>query len=284
MPTPKAICIEDLKPGRGRPRYLACVAVAGRDEGLGLAPDGGVRWKDSAGLACELWVSMDECLILYRRDGAPPVTVTRAGRGLRVPPEKPVVLLAGDEIGIGPRKLRMHIHGPAPAVRAPAQVQVEPVSRPSARSARAAAAAAALGSLAAAGAVEVRDSPPKIAPPPPPPRPIEIRDTPPDVALPPPPPKPIEVREAPPAPPPPPIEVRVAPPAIAIEPEPPRATELREHVVQPGETLTSIALKTGGADTVKDISERNGLKDSSRLKVGQKLKVRMPVAQGGGKK
>ncbi len=269
MPTPKAICIEDLKPGRGRPRYLSCTAVAGREEGLGLGPDGDVLWKGPVPPACELWVSMDECLILYRRDGAPPVTVTRAGRGLRVPPEKPVVLLAGDEIAIGARRLRVHIHGPAPAVRAPAPVQVEPVSRPPARSARAAAAAAALGSLAAAGAVEVRDAPPKIAPPPPPPQPIEVRAAPP----------------VPPPPPPPPIEVREAPPVIAVDPEPPRATELRDHIVRPGETLSSIARTTGGADTVKEIAERNGLRDSARLlKVGQKLKVRMPVPQGGGKK
>ncbi len=56
MPNPKAICIEDLKPGRGRPRYLGCVAVAGREDGLGLGAGGEVRWKDSAALACELWV------------------------------------------------------------------------------------------------------------------------------------------------------------------------------------------------------------------------------------
>lgn len=264
MPNPKAICIEDLKPGRGRPRYLSCTAVADREEGLGLGPGGEVRWKESAALACELWVSMDECLILYRRDGAPPVTVTRAGRGLRVPPEKPVVLLAGDEVGIGARRFRVHIHGPAPAVRAPAPVQVESVFRPAARSARAAAAVAALGSMAAAGAVEVRDAPPKVAPPPPQPPPIEVRAAPPV--------------------PPPPIEVREAPPAIAMDPEPPRATELRDHVVRPGETLSSIARTSAGADTVKEIVERNGLKDPSRIKVGLKLKVRMPAAQGGGRK
>jgi nucleoid-associated protein YgaU len=251
MPTPKAICIEDLKPRRGHPRFLGCVAVAGREEGLGLGPGGDVLWKGPTPPACELWVSMDECLILYRRDGAPPVTVTRAGRGLQVPPVKPVVLLAGDEIGIGARRLRVHIHGPAPAIRPPTPVAIEVSPRRAGRSARAAAAAAALGSMAAAGAVEVRDAPPKVAPPPPPPPPIEVRE---------------------------------APPVIAIEPEPPRATELREHVVQPGETLSSIARKTGGADTVKDIVERNGLKDASRIKVGLKLKVRMPAAQGGQKK
>jgi len=280
MPTPKAICIEDLKPGRGCPRYLSCTAVAGREEGLGLGPDGDVLWKSPVPPACELWVSMDECLILYRRDGAPPVTVTRAGRGLRVPPEKPVVLLAGDGIRIGSRRLRVHIHGAAPAVRPPAPVDVTPVPRPGGRSARAAAAATVIGSMAAAGAVEVRDAPPKVAPPPPPPPPIEVRATPP---VPPPPPKPIEVREAPPAPPMPPIEVREAPPMIAEEPEP-RATEVRDHVVKPGETLSSIARKTGGADTVKGIAERNGLTDAKLLKVGQKLKVRMPAAQGGGRK
>lgn len=242
MPTPIALCLENPDARGRQPRWLGCVALAGGERGLGLGPAGEVLWRDGGAAACELWVSLDERLILYRTADAPEATVTRAGRTLQVPAEKPVVLLQGDEIGIGPRRLRVHVHGPAAAVRAPAPVRLPRSPGGRGRFARAAAAAA-IGSAAVAGAIEVRTSPPKMA-----------------------------------APPPPPIEVREAPP-VMLPPEAPREvkTEIRPYTVLKGDTLNGIVRKTGGADTVKDILARNGLASADRLKVGQVLKVKTAI-------
>lgn len=259
MPTPKAICIEDLNARKGGPRYLRCVALPGRDQGLTLGTKGEVLWKSGTAAACELCVSLDECLILLRPEGAPPVTVTRAGRSIEAPCGKPVVLLGGDEIGVGRRRLRIHVHGPAAAEAAPAPFVPESEPAGAGRFARVAAAAAVLGSAAMAGAVEVRSAPPKIAAPAPPPEP-----------------PPVEVRVAPPVPPPPPppVEVRMAPPVIAVSNAPAPATEIREVVVQQGDTVASIIRRAGGVDSVKDLMTRNRIKDADRLRVGQKLKVK----------
>ena len=41
MPKPIALCIEDTNPDPEKPRYVACVAVAGGLPGLGLDRQGG---------------------------------------------------------------------------------------------------------------------------------------------------------------------------------------------------------------------------------------------------
>lgn len=246
MPTPIAICLEHLDARGRQSRWLGCVALAGGERGLGLGPAGEVVWKTGGSVACELWVSQDERLILYRTADAPAATVTRAGRTLQVPPEKPVVLLQGDELGIGSRRLRVHVHGPAATVRAPAPVRIARSPGGRGRLARAAAAAA-IGSAAVAGAIEVRTAPPKPASPPPPPPPIEVREAPP----------------------------------IMLPPEPPKEvkTEIRPYTVLKGDTLGVIIRKTGGVDTVKDILARNALASPDRLKTGQVLKVKTAISK-----
>jgi hypothetical protein len=140
MPKPLAICLEDLAPGSS-PRYVRCVARSGREPGLCLDERGGLLWMSDAGAACELWVSMDDRLILFRRTGGGPIKVTREDRSLDVPAEKPVVLLDQDRVDLGGRALRVHVHGPATRVHAPA-----PLPEPSrGRAARAAASVAVLG-------------------------------------------------------------------------------------------------------------------------------------------
>ena len=214
MPKPLAICIEDLD-ATSRP-YLQCVAVAGADAGLIIDPGGEVQWQTSEPGACELWVSLDQRLILFRPPGAPgePVLLRRGGRSLELPEGKPVVLLDQDRVDVGPRRLRVHVHGEAPAVHPP---NLLPAQEPSSlgRAARTAAAALALGvAVGAAGcktSVEVRDSPPKVAPTEPvKPKPdMKVPDTrpaSPDT-------RPIKV-------PPEPIEVRVSPPKVAPPVEP----------------------------------------------------------------
>ncbi|MBN1774203.1 MAG: hypothetical protein JXB32_23290 [Deltaproteobacteria bacterium] len=168
MPRPLAICLEDLEPGAGRPRYLRCVAVVGREPGLRLDGAGAVLWKSDEASACELWVSQDDKLILYRAAGGAEVTVRREGRSLAVPEQKPVVLLDQDRFEVGSRRLRVHVHGAIDHACAPSPLP-EPAST---GRARAAVAVAALGATLGAadckkpepsGDVEVRATPPAVS-------------------------------------------------------------------------------------------------------------------------
>ena len=172
MPKPMAICIEDLEARADQPKFLRCVAVPGRQPGLRVDRNGKVLWQSEDGVSCELWVSGDDRLILYRPEDAVPVTLHRAGRRLEVPGGKPVVLIDQDEFEVGARHLRVHVHGEAPAV-SPPSVFV-PKQKPLAGLARAAAVAATIGAVAVGGCgkkdpetrgrepIEIRDQPPKV--------------------------------------------------------------------------------------------------------------------------
>ncbi|MBN2006890.1 MAG: hypothetical protein JXA21_26285, partial [Anaerolineae bacterium] len=165
-------------------------------------------------------------LVLYRPEGAAPVTVRRAGRSLEAPFAKPVILLDKDEVDVGSRHLRIHVHGKAPAIAAPAPLKVQ--SKPLGRLARSAATAAAVIGAATA-CIEIRPTPPEVAPWTDTPT-VEVRDNPPEVT-------PdidkvtVEVRETPPeAPvtiPPSTIEVRLTPPDMPAPAETP-TIEIRE--------------------------------------------------------
>lgn len=179
-PTPLAICIEDLD-APDEHAYLQCVALVGRQPGLRLDAAGEVSWIEAsvgpASLAAELWVSLDQQLILYRPATAAPVRVRRSGRSLDAPFEKPVVLLDGDELDVGQRSLRVHVHGETIHSHAPQIFVPEPAPAPPQEhvgtAVRATAAALALGAVVGAGAgcpkkVEVREHPPAMEPVPPP--------------------------------------------------------------------------------------------------------------------
>ena len=166
MPSPVAICIEDLD--TDATPYLQCVAVAGADPGLVIDAEGEVHWQTGEPGACELWVSLDQRLMAFRPQGAPgaPVVLHRGGRSLEVPEGKPVVVLDQDRLDVGPRRLRVHVHGEAPSVHPPSLLQQERPS-PLGRVARAAATALALSAAVGASgckSVEVRHTPPKVAP------------------------------------------------------------------------------------------------------------------------
>jgi hypothetical protein len=212
QPRPLAICLEDLAAPAEATRFLTCVAIPGRAPGLTIADSGAVRWQVELGAECELWVSADDRLILYRRSGAGPVGVRRGPRALDVPAEKPVVLVDQDEVEVAGRLLRVHVHGEAPEVRPPAYLVPERAAPASGLLARAAATAIAFGAAvggAACGKGEAAEPPP-----------VEVRTRPPDIG--PPPRKDAGVRRAPDAAartddpratvPPPPIEVRQRPP------------------------------------------------------------------------
>jgi len=190
-------------------------------------------------VTCELWVSADDRLILYRPEGADAVAVSRAGRSLDVPYEKPVVLIDQDQIAVGGRQLRVHVHGEAPAVSAPSALA--PQQGALSGLARAAAVAATIGVAAVAGGcgkkIEVRDEPPKVeaAPDPPKEKAIEEKQTPQDVETPKSP-KEIEVRTQPPEPPPmlpeeQPVEDK-APDGAAV-PEAPKKSEIKARTNPP---------------------------------------------------
>jgi hypothetical protein len=147
MSKPLEICIEDLHAKALGEQYLKCVALPGSQPGLRVDRRGQVLWKSDHEVACELWVSGDDQLILRRPSGAEPVRVSRAGRSLDVPFDKPVVLLDRDDVQVGGRALRVHFHGFTEAIRPPAFLSESVVARM--RQAAAAAAIATLGAGAA---------------------------------------------------------------------------------------------------------------------------------------
>ena len=157
MPEPLAICIEDLDaPAKGR-RYIRCVALPGGTPGLAVTPEARILWKEEGDQAFQLWISADDRLILLRPEGAPPVRVERAGRGVDAPVGKPVVLIDQDLVTVGSKHLRIHVHGVAEVVHAPSALR--------SRLAGAArlAAAAALGAAAIGCKIDIRDHPPEPA-------------------------------------------------------------------------------------------------------------------------
>ena len=181
MPKPLAICIEDVD-AQSKTKYMRCVALPGRQPGLRLDETGQVLWRSDEGVSCELWVSADDRLVLYRPEGAPPVSLHRAGRSLDVPCGKPVFVIDKDEVDVGSRHLRIHVHGQAPLISAPSPLPSK--ARPFSHLAQAATAAAIVGAVTTFGCseIEVRDDPPTMDVLPT--LTIEVRDEPPVIALP----------------------------------------------------------------------------------------------------
>jgi hypothetical protein len=182
MPKPLAICIEDIG-SQSKTRYMRCVALPGRQPGLRLDEAGRVLWRSDDGVSCELWVSADERLVLYRPEGAASVFVHRAGRSLDVPCGKPVLVVDKDEVDVGPRRLRLHIHGQAPSIAAPSPLPSR--SRPLSSLAQAATAAAIVGAVTTMGCSDIivrcnPPEPPMITDTPT----IEVRDDPPEIVIP----------------------------------------------------------------------------------------------------
>ena len=167
MPRPLEICLEDLDLSPEDDRYLRCVALPGGEPGLALDHAGVVRWMPDGPADVGLWVSADDRLILLRAPGAAPLSVARRGRTLEAPADKPVVLVDQDLITIGGRRLRVHVHGEALEVSAPEPVRGGALGRVVRAAVAAVALTAAAGSAGAAPPeIDVRETPPKPAPPP----------------------------------------------------------------------------------------------------------------------
>jgi hypothetical protein len=217
MPEPVAICLEDLSPRDPALRFVRCVVLGGGYAGgLSLGPLGELLWRSEGGGEGEpttrpedrgvvrLLVSSDEKLVLFRPDdAAPDALVHRSGRSVLCPTGRPVVLLDQDLLEVGGRRLRVHVHGPAPSVHEPSPV---PAEKPPASFMRAAAAALAIGAAVSGGAgcekpIEVRDRPPSVMP---------VEQKRPDAGPKKPDAKPVT-----------PIEVRERPPIVEPRPQPP---------------------------------------------------------------
>jgi hypothetical protein len=217
-PKPLAICLEHLDAHSPAERYLRCVAVVGRRPGLRVDGMGTVLWRSDEAVACELWVSQDEKLILYRPEGASAIEVRRTGRALDVPCAKPVVLLDQDEFQAGGKRMKVHVHGSVAAETAPSFLPV-PERAAGKGGLRGAAAAVAIGAaLGGAALFEVRCHPPEVQPNEPRPEPTDAGTPPPEDAATQ---QDIEVRVTPPE----------APPEVAPEPlpSPPEPIEVREN-------------------------------------------------------
>jgi hypothetical protein len=162
MPLPIALCLEDLNPPSPADRYLRCVALVGRQPGLRLGSDGVASWQSEQPSVCELWASADDRLILYRTSSETAVAVSRAGRSLDPPCGKPVVLLDGDELSVGGRLLRVHVHGTAPQIAAPSLLPAR-LRDQAVRATAVLAIGAAVAACDKKETIEVRDQPPAVA-------------------------------------------------------------------------------------------------------------------------
>jgi hypothetical protein len=174
MPVPLEICLEDLDLSPDDERYIHCVALPGDEPGLALDHAGEVHWMPDEPVDFGLWISADDRLVLLRGAGAKPITVLRGGRSVEAPEDKPVVLLDGDQLHVGGRRLQLHVHGATDDVCPPERFTGGAL----AKMAKAAATAAlALGTMVGAGGevaarptsaatqpIEVRRAPPKPMP------------------------------------------------------------------------------------------------------------------------
>jgi hypothetical protein len=165
------ICLEELDRAGADDDLVRCVALPGGEPGLALDREGAVRWMPETPEVCGLWTSLDGQLVLLRAPGAAAARVERGGRAVEAPVGKPVILRDQDLIALGGRRLRVHLHGEAPAVHAP-----ERLSRSAfARLVAAAAAAVTLGGAPAPGTAGPSGSQPP---------PIEVRQNPPGAPAP----------------------------------------------------------------------------------------------------
>jgi hypothetical protein len=169
MPTLLELCLEEADLTTDE-RFIRCVATSGGEPGLALDREGAVRWMPDGPAEYGLWVSGDDRLVLLRGEGAGPITVSRGGRSLEAPVEKPVVLLDQDLLRVNGRQLRVHLHGITDQVFPPERLSAASF----ARALRATAAAIALAAVGVGGSAAAEPGHRVGAPPP-----IEVRARPP---------------------------------------------------------------------------------------------------------
>ena len=147
---PIEICLEDVHGFEDAPRFTRCVALDGGRRGLGLDARGDVTWLVEAPV-CEVFVAADGRLAMMLAEDRLRVVVGRARRRMDVPRGRPVFLLHGDDLWVGDRHVRVHVHGDV-AAAAPPEPLWDRALGSVRRHAAAASLAGALGALAAVGA------------------------------------------------------------------------------------------------------------------------------------
>jgi hypothetical protein len=113
-----SLCLESLGAPAAEARFLSCVALATGAPGLGLASDGSVCWQ-RADAAAAIEVAGDGRLMLRRIAASGPFAHVRAGRTHEPGAGTSTVLLDGDELELGGRRLRVHVHGAATSASPP---------------------------------------------------------------------------------------------------------------------------------------------------------------------
>ncbi len=96
MPKPLAICLEDLDAHVPGTRYLRCVALPGQEAGLTVDGAGRVLWRSDEVAACEIWVSLDDRLILFRREGGAYVALNLGDRPVRLAGVEGAIVIGSD--------------------------------------------------------------------------------------------------------------------------------------------------------------------------------------------
>lgn len=178
MSEPLAIYLEDLDASDSNDRFLRCVVVGQRGQGLGCDLQGTPVWQHDAALACELIVSTDVRLLLIRHAEQTEVVVRRAGRSIRAPVGKRVILVDQDQVEVGTKRMRIHVHGEATQVHRPTPFRPRHLGAVATVAAALALSAGAAGCKKVAGwtddgrPIDVRETPPEPTvdehPPPPP--------------------------------------------------------------------------------------------------------------------
>jgi hypothetical protein len=118
---PLAICLEDTATGQ----FVQCVALGGGEPGLSVDPQGEIQWLERPA-GCQLAVAEDGRLQVTRTDEQTSARLERGGRTLELALDTPTPVVNRDELVVGRRRLRVHLHGEAPAVSPPTILEQTP--------------------------------------------------------------------------------------------------------------------------------------------------------------
>lgn len=149
MHDPVAICLERVNPMPGENRFVQCTVITGAETGLGLDEHGNATWRDMASTVAEFFISADERVMFLKTEKCTgEAIVSREGRSLNAPVNKPVVIIHGDTIKIADRILKIHLHGNTEYIHAPQELYPEVEEKPMPRTLKAASLAAAIAATA----------------------------------------------------------------------------------------------------------------------------------------
>ncbi|MBU1219035.1 hypothetical protein KKF34_06170 [Myxococcota bacterium] len=149
MHDPVAVCLERVNPKPGENRFVQCTVITGAETGLGLDEHGNATWRDMASTVAEFFISADDRVMFLKTEKCTgEAIVSREGRSLAAPVNKPVVIIHGDTIKIADRILKIHLHGQTEYIHAPQDLIPEVDAKPQTKVLKAASLAAAIAATA----------------------------------------------------------------------------------------------------------------------------------------